>query len=137
MTAKLYVGNLPYETSQAELQTMFEQFGSVKSVRVITDPYTGKGKGFGFVEMTTSEEAQAAIEQLNGQETFGRTLRVNEARDNKEGGAPRGEGRFGGGNGGGGAGGGRRFSRGGGGGGGDRGGNSFGGNRSGGNRRWE
>jgi len=74
---KLYVGNLTYETTDSDLQNLFSPHGSVQSARVILDRDTGRSKGFGFVEMNTGEEAQAAITALNGQETNGRSLTVN------------------------------------------------------------
>jgi RNA recognition motif-containing protein len=104
----LYVGNLPYTCSSAELQELFAQFGSVTSAQVVQDRETGRSRGFGFVEMGTDAEAQAAINGLHNQQHNGRPLMVNEARPREEGG--------GGGYGGGGGGGGYR--RGGGGGGG-------------------
>ena len=80
MNKKLYVGNLPYKTTSDELQQMFSQAGSVTSATVISDKFSGRSKGFGFVEMGTDEEATAAINQFNGQEMEGRKLVVNEAR---------------------------------------------------------
>ena len=80
MSRKLYVGNLPYETSEADLQTLFEQAGAVDSVRVMRDNATGRARGFAFVEMSSEPEAQAAIQQLHEQQFGGRTLTVNEAR---------------------------------------------------------
>jgi RNA recognition motif-containing protein len=100
---KLYVGNLSYDMTDNELQTMFEQFGQVQSVQIIMDRDTGRSKGFGFVEMSNPQEAQAAIDGLHGKEVNGRALTVNEARPREERG-PRGGG-FGGGRGGGGGGG--------------------------------
>lgn len=76
----IYVGNLPHATSEPELRTAFEEFGVVSSVAIIKDRYTGKSRGFGFVEMPDDGEANEAIAQLNGQEFGGRTLRINEAR---------------------------------------------------------
>lgn len=96
----IYVGNLPYSTNEATLEGLFAEFGSVVSVRIITDRETGRSKGFGFIEMSEDTEAQAAIEALNGTEVDGRTLRVNEARPRNEGGRGRGRGGFGGGGGG-------------------------------------
>jgi len=96
---KLYVGNLSYNVTDSELQQIFEAHGTVQSAQVIMDRDTGRSKGFGFVEMGSDDEAQAAITALNGKEVGGRTLTVNEARPRPEGG-PRG--------GGGGGGGGRR-----------------------------
>ena len=111
MSKKLYVGNLAFQTTSQDLQQLFGQAGTVESASVIEDRDTGQSKGFAFVEMSTEEEAAAAIEQFNGKEVAGRALKVNEAR-------PR-ENRGGGG--------GRGF-----GGGGNRGGGGYGGNRGGG-----
>ena len=105
MGKKLYVGNLPYTTDDAALESQFSAFGKVESARVITDRDTGRSKGFGFVEMASDDEANAAIEKLNGQPMGGRNLTVSEARPQ----APR----EGGGRGGGGGGGGPRGFRGG------------------------
>ena len=80
MAKKLYVGNLPYSTTQEELQTLFGGAGSVESATVITDKFTGNSKGFGFVEMASDDEAQKAIEMFNGKEVGGREMKVNEAR---------------------------------------------------------
>lgn len=121
MSKKLYVGNLAFQTTSEDLKELFAQAGTVESASVIEDRDTGQSKGFAFVEMSTPEEAAAAIDQFNGKEVAGRMLKVNEARprENRGGGGGRG---FGGGGG----------NRGGGGGyGGNRGG--FGGNRGGGN----
>lgn len=76
----IYVGNLPYEVSDEELREVFARFGQVASANVIKDRQSGKSKGFGFVEMPTQSEAQAAIAGLNGKELKGRTLNVSEAR---------------------------------------------------------
>ena len=78
--AKLYVGNLSYNTTEASLRTAFEQAGTVTSATVIMDRATGQSKGFGFVEMSSPEEAQAAIQLWNEKDLDGRTIRVNEAR---------------------------------------------------------
>jgi RNA recognition motif-containing protein len=117
MSKKLYVGNLAFQTTSQDLQELFAQAGTVESASVIEDRDTGQSKGFAFVEMSSEEEAAAAIEQFNGRELAGRMLKVNEARprENRGGGGGRG---FGGNRGGGGGG-----NRGGG----------FGGNRGGGN----
>jgi RNA recognition motif-containing protein len=115
MGKKLYVGNLAYGVADGDLQRLFEAHGTVASAQVIMDRETGRSKGFGFVEMGTDEEAQAAISALNGQEVEGRALTVNEARPKPDGG---GGGR--GGYGGKGGGGGGRGGYGGGGGGGGR-----------------
>lgn len=80
MSSKLYVGNLPYDTTEGDLQTLFEQAGAVESVRVMRDQATGRARGFAFVEMATPAEAQAAIDRLNDQPLGGRNLTVNEAR---------------------------------------------------------
>jgi RNA recognition motif-containing protein len=80
MGSKLYVGSLPYSTTEQQLTDLFAQHGSVQSAKVITDRFTGQSRGFGFVEMATDEEAQKAIAALNGTDLGGRTLVVNEAR---------------------------------------------------------
>ncbi len=124
MSTKLYVGNLAFGVTSDDLQDYFGQAGTVESAKVIEDRDTGRSRGFGFVEMASAEEAQAAIEQFNGQDFEGRNLVVNEARPREEGGGGGGRGgnRGGGGGGrggyGGGGGGGRGGNRGGGGGGG-------------------
>src|SRR5262249_15661261 len=99
MGKKLYVGNLTYGVTNSDLEKMFEAQGTVESAQVIMDRDTGRSKGFGFVEMKTDQEAQAAITALNGKEMDGRALTVNEARPKPEGGGGRGG--FGGGRGGG------------------------------------
>lgn len=76
----IYVGNLPYSTTDADLEAMFQPFGSVQSAKVIFDRETQRSKGFGFVEMASSDDGNKAIEALNGNEVGGRQLRVNEAR---------------------------------------------------------
>lgn len=81
MSKKVYVGNMNYGTAENQLRDLFAQYGEVLSVNIIVDRYTGKAKGFGFVEMTNDEEARSAIEALNGFEFMGRQLRVNEAED--------------------------------------------------------
>jgi RNA recognition motif-containing protein len=80
MGRKLYVGNLPYEIGETELQELFAQAGSVESVRVMRDQATGRARGFAFVEMSTDDEAQQAINAMNGAQVGGRNLTVNEAR---------------------------------------------------------
>jgi RNA recognition motif-containing protein len=80
MSRKLYVGNLPYEIGEAELQELFARAGSVESVTVMRDQATGRARGFAFVEMSTDEEAQTAIRELNSSQLGGRSLTVNEAR---------------------------------------------------------
>jgi RNA recognition motif-containing protein len=80
MGSKIYVGGLPYATTDAQLQEIFSVHGTVESARVITDKFTGRSRGFGFVEMASSEDAQKAIQALNGTDLDGRNLTVNEAR---------------------------------------------------------
>ncbi len=84
MTMKLYVGNLAFETSSNDLQTLFAQAGTVESVSVIEDRETGRSRGFGFVEMQTKEEGAAAIQQFNGKDVGGRALNVNEAKPRED-----------------------------------------------------
>jgi RNA recognition motif-containing protein len=108
MGRKLYVGNLTFETTSSDLEQLFGAHGTVQSAQVITDRDTGRSKGFGFVEMGSDQEAQAAIAALSGKEVNGRTLTVNEAkpREDRGGGGGR-SGGYGGGRSGGG--GGRRY----------------------------
>ena len=80
MGSKIYVGGLPYAATEQQLSDLFAQHGTVASARVITDKFTGQSRGFGFVEMTASEDAQKAIAALNGTQMDGRTLTVNEAK---------------------------------------------------------
>ncbi len=80
MSMKLYVGNLSFDTSSNELQTLFAQAGTVESVSLIEDRETGRSRGFGFVEMSSSEEGATAIQKFDGQEVGGRALRVNAAK---------------------------------------------------------
>jgi len=129
MGNKLYVGNLPYQMRDSDLEQAFSQFGSVTSAKVMMERETGRSKGFGFVEMGSDAEAQAAINGMNGQPLGGRSVVVNEARPMEQ--RPR-SGGFGGGGGGGGygGGGGGRREGGGGGGGYGRGGGQDGGFRS-------
>ena len=125
MSTKLYVGNLSFQTTSEDLQELFAQAGAVSSASVVEDRMTGRSRGFAFVEMSTPEEAAAAIEQMNGREVGGRALKVNEAKPRESRGGGGGGRGFGGGgnrNGGGGYGGNR-------GGGGGRGKNFGGGNR--------
>src|SRR5499425_3602837 len=96
MGRRLYVGNLPYSTGEAELQELFSKAGTVESVRVMRDQATGRARGFAFVEMSTDDEAQKAITALNGTQVGGRNLTVNEARPKE---ARGGGGGFGGGGG--------------------------------------
>jgi cold-inducible RNA-binding protein len=116
MATKLFVGNLPFNTTTADLESLFGQAGAVSSVNIIMDKFTGRSRGFGFVEMSNDQEAQAAIERFNGHEMQGRALTVNEAKPQE----PR-------------SGGGRSFSGGGGRGGYRGGGGGGGGGRE---RRW-
>ena len=101
MGRKLYVGNLPYSTSEDELRELFSRAGNVDTVNVVRDSGTGRARGFAFVEMATDDEAKKAVEELNETQMGGRTLAVNEARPKPQ---------FGGGGGGGGFGGNRRRS---------------------------
>ncbi len=80
MSTKLYVGNLSFDTTDSSLRQLFEQAGTVESASVITDRYSGRSRGFGFVEMATSAEGRKAIEELNGKSLDGRTISVDEAR---------------------------------------------------------
>jgi len=132
---KLYVGNLAFKTSSEDLQQLFSQAGTVESASVVEDRDTGRSRGFGFVEMASKEEGEAAIAQFNGKELDGRNLTVNEARPREDRG---GRGGGGGGRGGFGGGGGRVSGdggRGGYGGGGGRGGGGYGGGGGGGGNR--
>ena len=99
MGSKIYVGGLPYAATEQQLSDLFAQHGAVESARVITDKFTGQSRGFGFVEMTASEDAQKAIAALNGTQMDGRTLTVNEAKpmEPRSGGGGGGRGGFGGG----------------------------------------
>ena len=90
MSKKLLVGNLSWGTDRDGLRGAFEPFGEIEDVRVITDRDTGRPRGFGFVEMANSEDADKAIQELNGQEMDGRALTVNEARERTGGGGGRG-----------------------------------------------
>ncbi len=94
MGSKLYVGGLPYATTESQLNDLFGSHGTVASTRVITDKFTGQSRGFGFVEMSSAEEANAAIAALHGTQRDGRTLTVNEAKPQE---ARSGGGGFGGG----------------------------------------
>jgi cold-inducible RNA-binding protein len=109
MSMKLYVGNLSFQTSSEDLQELFSQAGTVESASVIEDRETGRSRGFGFVEMASNEEGQAAIQQFNGKEVNGRALNVNEAKPREDrggrgGGGGGGRGGYGGNRGGGGGG---------------------------------
>ncbi|HTV03120.1 MAG TPA: RNA-binding protein [Luteitalea sp.] len=136
MAKSLFVGNIPYQISEAELEEMFSQAGAVESVTVMRDRMTGRPRGFAFVSMANDEDAQKAVQQFDGTQLGGRAIAVNEARPRPE----RGPGDFGGGGGGFGGGGGRPGGGGGrrpGGGGGGRGGGGggYGGGGGGGGRR--
>src|SRR5918993_2482058 len=121
MSIKLYVGNLSFQTSSEELRDLFSQAGNVETASVVEDRDTGRSRGFGFVEMASREEGEAAIAQFNGKEFGGRNLTVNEARPREDRGGGGGRGGFGGGGNRGGGGGGRGgFGGGGGRGGGGR-----------------
>ena len=109
MGKKLYVGNLTYEVTDSTLEQMFAPHGTVESAQVIMDRDTGRSKGFGFVEMSSQQEAQAAIAALNGQQAGGRTLTVNEAKPREDRGGGGGRGGYGGGGGGRGGFGGKRY----------------------------
>ena len=112
MAMKLYVGNLSFQTSNDDLKQLFSQAGTVESATIVEDRDTGRSRGFGFVEMSTKEEGEAAIAQFNGQEFAGRALTVNEARPREDrGGRGGGGGGYGGNRGGGGGGGRERESR--------------------------
>ena len=84
MATNIYVGNLSYDTTEDTLRALFAEFGEVESARVITDRYTGRSKGFGFVEMSAEEDAQKAIEALNGKSVDGREIRVDKAKPRTE-----------------------------------------------------
>ncbi len=102
MTARLYVGNIPYDVDETKLRSLFEQTGgAVSDVKIPTDRETGRPRGFAFVEMASAAEAQNAINALNGRDFGGRTLTVNEAREKSAGGGGGGGGGYGGGGGGG------------------------------------
>lgn len=106
MSMKLYVGNLSFQTSSQELEELFANIGTVESATVVEDRETGRSRGFGFVEMSSQEEGEKAIAELNGQEVSGREIKVNEAKPREDRG---GRGGYGGGRGGGGYGGGGNY----------------------------
>ncbi|HVQ56370.1 MAG TPA: RNA-binding protein [Pyrinomonadaceae bacterium] len=99
MSTKLYVGNLSFNTSAQDLETMFGEAGTVQSANLIEDRETGRSRGFGFVEMSSKEEAQAAIAAFDGKEIDGRNLKVNEAKPREDRGGNGGGGGYGGGGG--------------------------------------
>jgi RNA recognition motif-containing protein len=109
MATKLFVGNLPFSATGAELEGLFGQVGAVTSANVISDKFTGQSRGFGFVEMSSTQDAQSAIEKFNGYELQGRALTVNEAKPQENRGGGGGGRSFGGGGGGGGGGRDRRW----------------------------
>jgi cold-inducible RNA-binding protein len=90
MSMKLYVGNLSFQTSSGDLQELFAQAGTVESASVVEDRETGRSRGFGFVEMSSKEEGNAAIQQFNGKDLGGRALNVNEAKPREDRGGSRG-----------------------------------------------
>ena len=96
MGKKIFVGNLSFDTTTADLESLFSEVGQCESASVITDRATGRSRGFGFVEMNSAAEAEKAIATLNGRELQGRTLNVNEARERSSGGGDRPRGGFGG-----------------------------------------
>ena len=86
MSMNIYVGNLSFDTNESGLKELFETYGAVDSVKIITDQFTGRSRGFGFVEMATQEEGMKAIKELDSTEFQGRALKVNEARPKRQGG---------------------------------------------------
>ena len=126
MGTRLYVGNLPYAVTELDLRDLFGGLGTVTDAKIVTDRETGRPRGFGFVEMSTEEEARKAIEEINGRDVQGRQVAVKEAEDRRGGGGG-GGGRHGGGGGGYGGGGGGGYGGGGGGGGYGGGGGGYGG----------
>jgi RNA recognition motif-containing protein len=84
MSMNIYVGNLSFETSEPELRTLFEAYGTVDSVKIISDQFTGRSRGFGFIEMATREEGTKAIQELDSKDLGGRTLKVNEAKPKRQ-----------------------------------------------------
>ncbi|MBI5248853.1 MAG: RNA-binding protein [Desulfomonile tiedjei] len=104
MSINIYVGNLSFDSNEGELKELFERYGSVESAKIISDQFTGRSRGFGFVEMANREEGLRAIQELDSTDFNGRSLKVNEARPKKSGGGGGGGGRRDGGGGGGGGG---------------------------------
>jgi cold-inducible RNA-binding protein len=135
MGTRLYVGNLPYAVTELDLRDLFGGLGTVTDAKIVTDRETGRPRGFGFVEMSTEEEARKAIEEINGRDVQGRQVAVKEAEDRRGGGGG-GGGRHGGGGGGYGGGGGGGYGGGGGGYGGGGGGRGGRGGGGGGRGRW-
>jgi RNA recognition motif-containing protein len=86
MSINIYVGNLSFDTAEPELRELFEAYGTVDSVRIISDQFTGRSRGFGFIEMPTRDEGMKAIQELDAKDLGGRTLKVNEARPKRDGG---------------------------------------------------
>jgi RNA recognition motif-containing protein len=134
MGTRLYVGNLPYAVTELDLRDLFGSIGTVTDAKIVTDRETGRPRGFGFVEMSTEDEARKAIEEVNGRDVQGRQVAVKEAEDRRGGGGGGGGSRGGGGGGYGGGGGGGGYGGGGGGGRGGGGGGRGGG--GGGRGRW-
>lgn len=93
MSINIYVGNLSFDTSEPELRELFEAYGAVESCKIISDQFTGRSRGFGFVEMPTREEGMKAIEELDSKDFGGRSLKVNEAKPKRQGGGGGGGGR--------------------------------------------
>lgn len=89
MSMNIYVGNLSFDTTEPELRTLFEAYGAVDSVKIISDQFTGRSRGFGFVEMTSTDEGKQAIQELDSKDLGGRALKVNEAKPKRQGGGGR------------------------------------------------
>lgn len=88
MSMRIYVGNLPYNMTQAELNDLFARFGEIESTTIVTDKYSGRSRGFGFVEMSNRDQAQKAIAELDGKDFHGRKLKISEALARKDKGSP-------------------------------------------------
>lgn len=86
MSVNIYVGNLSFDTGESELRELFEAYGAVDSAKIISDQFTGRSRGFGFIEMATREEGMKAIQELDSKELGGRALKVNEAKPKRQGG---------------------------------------------------
>ncbi|MFC1835884.1 RNA recognition motif domain-containing protein [Thermodesulfobacteriota bacterium] len=93
MSMNIYVGNLSFDTAETELRELFEAYGAVDSVKIISDQFTGRSRGFGFVEMATRDEGMKALQELDSKEVGGRSLKVNEAKPKRQGGGGGGGGR--------------------------------------------